>query len=716
MTVETTDSSVSNTGNGSATQFSFNFLVYDADHLFIYFDSIIQTTGFTITLYDVGGLVEFDVAPASGVNVLIDRTVPSTQLLSYQEYGPFPAKTNERGLDLGVMVAQQLDRELTRQADNHMSKIPLAQENNLVSFDATGDSKDSGFNIFDIEGQTVTQQARQVGDGVQTQFDTPATQEANELEFVVRVDGSYMRATTDYTTPTLGKINFVVAPSNSSNIDVLWYKPVNIGGLVHIYLSADYSTARAMDTSRFDDGDVIQITNSGIAGQFIVRTGTVTDNGGTLIVPTDDSNRYFEREYSDGRVNAQWFGASVMKSAADNVTAIQAAADEADNRALYLPGTDEATATPYSINAAIRVYGSLVGDGPRNSIISQTDDSAGILIWDNGTDFFTLKGIQCTYQSPTNTQTGTNVLFENEAHTIIVEDLLLLGGARGLHSDQVSFNQTYRNVRVQYADTDSIRIDGDRNDTTGAGTTIVMDNIALYNGVTGLRCRVLANLQINTIEVGTHSDHGINLDNCKTATIINPHFEVNDYAANFAKANIVLFSSNVNVESLYSQDNTATVTNYVFRIGSDCTLRLNGINRSNNTNQQLYYIDDSSGITSDRVHYVFGGYGIASTETGYYDASSSGVMSFPDFEEYLYSNTTSGATGQISQNLPSDVPGELSLHSVNSFIDDGDTNLTISQDRFGSSFTAKVKNISDGSSNVTNGITVRSVVKYHHSP
>ncbi len=31
-----------------------------------------------------------------------------------------------------------------------------------------------------------------------------------------------------------------------------------------------------------------------MSGTFIVKTGTVTDNGGTLIVFSDDSNRYCE--------------------------------------------------------------------------------------------------------------------------------------------------------------------------------------------------------------------------------------------------------------------------------------------------------------------------------------------------------------------------------------------------------------------------------------
>lgn len=74
--------------------------------------------------------------------------------------------------------------------------------------------------------------------------------------------------------------------------------------------AADYTALRALvSTSQaLTDGQVITVTNDGIAGQFVVKTGTVTDNGGTLIVFNDDSNRYCERVFN-GPVYARWFEA-----------------------------------------------------------------------------------------------------------------------------------------------------------------------------------------------------------------------------------------------------------------------------------------------------------------------------------------------------------------------------------------------------------------------
>ncbi|MCP5078882.1 MAG: DUF2460 domain-containing protein [Psychromonas sp.] len=149
MTVETTNSTISYTGNGSVTKFAYNFLTYSEDHLFIYLDDVEQTSGYSVSGVgdESGGDVTFDVAPINGEVVRIDRTVPETQLIEYQEYGPFPAKTNERGLDLGVMIAQQNAREIGRDSSKKMDKQPLAIEDNIVTFDDEGNSKDSGVNL-----------------------------------------------------------------------------------------------------------------------------------------------------------------------------------------------------------------------------------------------------------------------------------------------------------------------------------------------------------------------------------------------------------------------------------------------------------------------------------------------------------------------------------------------------------------------------------------
>jgi len=157
MTVENTNNTISYTGNGSVTTFAYDFLIYSESHLKVYLNDVLQTTGYSVT--DVGendgGNTVFITPPGSGVIVRIDRTVPDTQLIEYQEYGPFPAKANERGLDLLTMAVQQNSRELIRSSQeldqNKMDKQPLATEDNIIAFDDAGNSKDSGISSNDIK-------------------------------------------------------------------------------------------------------------------------------------------------------------------------------------------------------------------------------------------------------------------------------------------------------------------------------------------------------------------------------------------------------------------------------------------------------------------------------------------------------------------------------------------------------------------------------------
>jgi hypothetical protein len=157
MTVENTNNTISYTGNGSVDTFAYNFLTYSESHIFIYFDDVLQSIGYTVE--DVGdeggGNIVFDAPPDTGVIIRIDRTVPDTQLIEYQEYGPFPAKANERGLDLLTMAVQQNAREIGRDSERidvaKMDKQPIADTDNIIIFDSEGNSKDSGKKITDIE-------------------------------------------------------------------------------------------------------------------------------------------------------------------------------------------------------------------------------------------------------------------------------------------------------------------------------------------------------------------------------------------------------------------------------------------------------------------------------------------------------------------------------------------------------------------------------------
>lgn len=141
---------------------------------------------------------------------------------------------------------------------------------------------------------------------------------------------------------------------------------------------AGYVELRALTSASYADGQVINITNDGIAGQFVVKTGTVTDNGGTLIVFTDDSNRYCERIY-DGAAYVKWFGAT-GDGVTDDASDIQAAIDHIESingGALYF-GTGT-----YRCNSGLTVTNqgiTFIGESRINTIIEINADTTGITL------------------------------------------------------------------------------------------------------------------------------------------------------------------------------------------------------------------------------------------------------------------------------------------------------------------------------------------------
>jgi hypothetical protein len=110
-----TTTEVSYTGNGATTAYPFSFKATDKAWVKVVLGGVAQASGFTVTLNTnqdtaPGGTVTFASAPASGAGVTLRRVIPIEQRLVYRDGDRFPAKTTERGLDLAVMLSQQVDR------------------------------------------------------------------------------------------------------------------------------------------------------------------------------------------------------------------------------------------------------------------------------------------------------------------------------------------------------------------------------------------------------------------------------------------------------------------------------------------------------------------------------------------------------------------------------------------------------------------------------
>ena len=166
MTVSTTIIKNFHNGNGSATNFAYQFrILQDTDLLVIIRTNSTgaEATKTLSTHYTVagagdasGGSITFTAGniPASGETVVIRRNVPQTQAIDYIANDPFPAETHEEGLDRGTMVAQQVAEESDR-------SIKLSRTNTMTSTEFTVGATDRANKVlaFDSAGEiSVTQE------------------------------------------------------------------------------------------------------------------------------------------------------------------------------------------------------------------------------------------------------------------------------------------------------------------------------------------------------------------------------------------------------------------------------------------------------------------------------------------------------------------------------------------------------------------------------
>lgn len=162
MTVTSTTSRVSYTGNGATTTFSVPFYFLANSHLLVQVidtygvvSTLVLNTNYTVTGAGVssGGSITCTTAPAYGSTVVITRNVPATQETDYQANDPFPAATHEAALDKLTMLVQQQSNTNSRALTFPLSDagtidptLPAAaaRAGRYLAFDATGEPTVNG--------------------------------------------------------------------------------------------------------------------------------------------------------------------------------------------------------------------------------------------------------------------------------------------------------------------------------------------------------------------------------------------------------------------------------------------------------------------------------------------------------------------------------------------------------------------------------------------
>ena len=222
MTVSTTIIKSSHNGNGSTTTFAYNFKIFaDSDLVVIIRSSTgTETTKTLTTHYTVsgagdasGGSITFTTGniPASGETVVIRRNVPQTQAIDYIANDPFPAETNEEGLDRSTMIAQQVseatDRSIKLSRTNTMTSTEFTvgatdRANKILAFDGSGEisvtqelgtfkgnwSSGTAYVARDLVKDTSTNNIFIVNTAHTATGSTPLTSNANSAKYDLIVD------------------------------------------------------------------------------------------------------------------------------------------------------------------------------------------------------------------------------------------------------------------------------------------------------------------------------------------------------------------------------------------------------------------------------------------------------------------------------------------------------------------------------------------------
>ena len=333
MTVSSTTTKNSYSGNASTTVFAYGFKIFSDDDITV----IIRTdsTGAEVTKtktthYTVsgvgsssGGNVTFTSGntPASGETVVLLRSTARTQLTDYTPNDPFPAASHEDALDKLTFIAQEIEEELARSikvsktntiSSSEFTTSASARANKLLSFDGSGD-----LTVTEGKVDTVTATASSVSAGGSPTASATYTASTGALALALGIPTGATGATgnsaglqmtfnnsTSDADPGAGKL--ALNNGTLSSVSVMFFDDADDNG-------ADISSF----VQSFDDASnvtakgLIHIEKEGSASTFALYkvTGAITDSSGYTKVPVSHlvSNGTFSN--SDGiRVDFSYSG------------------------------------------------------------------------------------------------------------------------------------------------------------------------------------------------------------------------------------------------------------------------------------------------------------------------------------------------------------------------------------------------------------------------
>jgi hypothetical protein len=229
MTVSSTTTSVSYTGDGSTTSFPVTFAFFgtstDAEIRVIerVIATGVETTLVNGTDYTVSGgsgttgTVTAAAAPAATKRWTIERTTELTQETDYVENDPFPAESHEQALDRLTMAAQEVSA-----AANRSVKFPVDDSTSLTATLPVAASRANKTIVFDASGNvgvSTDDYEDQLAD-VTAQADAAAASAAAAAASASSASTSASTATTQAGLAATAKTNAETAETNAEAAQV----------------------------------------------------------------------------------------------------------------------------------------------------------------------------------------------------------------------------------------------------------------------------------------------------------------------------------------------------------------------------------------------------------------------------------------------------------------------------------------------------------------
>lgn len=101
-------------GDGSTTEFSFAFSIFDENDIDVYADDSLLTKGYSVIKEAQGGSIIFDTAPANGCIITIYRNLELKRTTNFQEVGPFRTSKVNLEFDYQLACMEQLQDQINR--------------------------------------------------------------------------------------------------------------------------------------------------------------------------------------------------------------------------------------------------------------------------------------------------------------------------------------------------------------------------------------------------------------------------------------------------------------------------------------------------------------------------------------------------------------------------------------------------------------------------